>query len=182
MKASNRQPVAEAAETFRPPPPQSPSASELDEPVSWWPRASVAERVVQLAAMAVCWSLLVVAWHLEPAPEGLGTHQQLGLQPCGFYRMTGRPCPGCGLTTAFALMAHGRVVEGVVVQPFGAVLFVLTVAAAVTVPVTLLLGRSWNLILLRINAPVWLYALVFLALAAWIYKIVHGQVTGGFGP
>lgn len=181
MKVSNRQPAAEAAETLRPLPPQSSSASELDEPISWWPRASTVERVAQLVVLAVCWGLLIVAWRLEPSPEGLGTHEQLGLPPCGFYRMTGRPCPGCGLTTAFALMAHGRVLKGAIVQPFGAVMFVLTAAAAVAVSVTLLLGRSWNLILLRINAPVWLYALVFLALAAWIYKIIYGQVTGGFG-
>ena len=180
---SDSQPAAEVAETLRPPPPQSPAAAELDEPVSWWPRASTGERVAQVAAVVVCWAVLIVAaWGLEPSAEGLGTHEQLGLQPCGFYRMTGRPCPGCGLTTAFALMAHGQVVKGVIVQPFGAALFVLVAAVAVAVPVTVILGRSWNLILLRINAPVWLYALVFLALAAWIYKIIHGQVAGGFGP
>ena len=39
---------------------------------------------------------------LEPDPRGFGTHTQLGLAPCAFARITGRPCPTCGMTTAFA--------------------------------------------------------------------------------
>ncbi len=40
-------------------------------------------------------------------PLRMGTHRQLGLPPCNFLVQTGRPCPSCGLTTSFALLAHG---------------------------------------------------------------------------
>jgi hypothetical protein len=51
--------------------------------------------------------LLVVAGRLEPDPRGFGTHEQLGLTPCSFYRWTGRLCPTCGATTAWAHLLNG---------------------------------------------------------------------------
>ncbi|MBN2581484.1 MAG: DUF2752 domain-containing protein [Planctomycetes bacterium] len=174
--------AATPGDTLRPPHPAPAAASDRGERVSWWPQASLADRLVQVVLAGCCWAVLGLSLYVEPSPDGLGTHEQLGLAPCGFHKMTGQPCPGCGLTTAFAHMARGQVLEGVIVQPFGAVLFVLAAAGAVGLTITGILGRTWNLVLLRINAPVWLYALVFLALASWVYKIVYGQVTGGYGP
>lgn len=58
------------------------------------------------------WATLAMSARLHPDPRGFGTHQQLGLPPCMFTAMTGIPCPGCGLTTSFAHMAHA--------EPFGA--------------------------------------------------------------
>jgi hypothetical protein len=56
--------------------------------------------------------LFVVAARLDPyGPDGrpltIGTHRQLGLPECNFLRLTGRPCPSCGMTTSFALLVHG---------------------------------------------------------------------------
>ncbi len=53
-------------------------------------------------------TILGVATRLEPDPRGRGTHTQLGLPPCGFLAVTGRPCPTCGMTTAFAWFVRGR--------------------------------------------------------------------------
>ncbi|NBO19844.1 MAG: DUF2752 domain-containing protein, partial [Proteobacteria bacterium] len=41
-----------------------------------------------------------VRW-LTPDARGLGTHEQLGLPPCGFYLWYGLPCPSCGMTTSW---------------------------------------------------------------------------------
>jgi hypothetical protein len=149
---------------------------------SWWPRAALGDRLAQTGIAAGAWIVLILAFHLHPSPEGLGTHQQLGFEPCAFYQMTGRPCPGCGLTTAFAHMAHGQVVQAAIVQPFGAVLFVLTLAAALGTTVTAIRGRSWNLVLMRHVTPAWLFVLAGLGFGGWIFKIVYGQVTGGYRP
>jgi hypothetical protein len=158
-------------------PPSSPAPQ-----LSWWPRAGLADRFVQTLIAAGAWLVLVVAFHLQPSPDGLGTHQQLGLQPCAFYQMTGRPCPACGMTTAFAHLAHGQIWQGIIVQPFGALLFVLTLAAALATTATATAGRSWNLLLSRWLSPTWVYTAVVLGLAGWTFKVVYGQVTGGYSP
>ena len=73
--------------------------------------------------------LLVVAATLRADPSGSGTHQQLGLPACGWMAMFNRPCPACGMTTAFAHAASGNLVGAALAQPFGTALAV-TVAAA----------------------------------------------------
>jgi hypothetical protein len=171
-----------SADTLGPPSEATAGAAGRDEPSTWWPRASLPDRLVQAALAGVCWLVVALSIYLHPAPDGLGTHEQLGLAPCGFLHMTGQPCPGCGLTTAFAHMVRGQVPSALIVQPFGALLFLLILGGALGLTVTCFMGRTWNLVLLRINAPVWLYGLVFLALASWGYKIVYGRVTGGYAP
>jgi hypothetical protein len=71
------------------------------------------------AALAV---VLVLARWLEPDPRGYGTHQQLGLPPCHFASVTGRPCPSCGMTTAFAWAARGRFDRAWKANPTGSLL------------------------------------------------------------
>lgn len=70
---------------------------------------------VRFALVAVGAGLVVVfglAVRIDPYDAGgrplrMETHRQLGLPPCNFYRWTGQPCPACGMTTSFALLAHG---------------------------------------------------------------------------
>jgi len=75
-------------------------------------------------------AVLCIAAVLTPAAAGVGTHRQLGLAPCTMLAATGWPCPMCGMTTTFALLAHLRPVDALLNQPFGPVLFALTCVAA----------------------------------------------------
>ncbi|MFO0936756.1 MAG: DUF2752 domain-containing protein [Gemmataceae bacterium] len=57
--------------------------------------------------------LITSAW-LHPydedgQPRSMATHMQLGLPACNMVEMTGKPCPSCGMTTAFSLLAHGDI-------------------------------------------------------------------------
>jgi hypothetical protein len=86
----------------------------------WLPR--VLSALVALGAGVV----LVLAAVLAPSESGHGTHTQLGLGACTFLTWTDLPCPMCGATTTFALLAHFRVLEGLANQPFATLLFGIT--------------------------------------------------------
>jgi len=70
---------------------------------------SRAQRAVLAALGAGLLALLAVAGRLEPDARGFGTHERLGLPPCTFQRLTGRRCPSCGMTTAWAHLVRGRI-------------------------------------------------------------------------
>jgi hypothetical protein len=72
------------------------------------PKPSAIARVGLIALATVLIGLLAMAGRLAPDPRGYGTHEQLGLSPCAILRLTGRPCPTCGMTTAFAWFVRGE--------------------------------------------------------------------------
>lgn len=96
-----------------------------------WARASRIEQIFWGIILCGCLVVLALAgFKLSPDPTGVGTHQQLGLPPCGFIAMSGGyPCPSCGYTTTFTLAAHGRPLDAIANQPFGFVVFCLAVLA-----------------------------------------------------
>jgi hypothetical protein len=91
-------------------------------------RVRLVSRLASLVVAVGAGGVIGVASWLEPATQGHGTHQQLGLDGCTVLTLTGWPCPMCGMTTTFSLMADLRVVEALWTQPFGVVLFLLTLA------------------------------------------------------
>lgn len=134
------------------------------------PRASRAERVAALIVAAGALLVLAIALRLDPDPRGVGTHEQLGLPPCGLVAQWGIPCPSCGFTTTFCLAAHGRVLAAARNQPFGLLLFGLTIAA---VPLGLLgafRGVSWLLLMDRLRLGRIALIALGLWLASWLYK------------
>lgn len=134
-------------------------------PASWKQRAAA------LAVAAVGAGVLTLAASLPPAPQGLGTHQQLGLAPCGFIDRTGIPCPTCGMTTAFASFMHGRPLAALRSQPAGAILAASTVAAVLLAAWTAASGRIVKLPWEWLATPAglaWLGAVFF---GGWTWKI-----------
>ncbi len=53
-----------------------------------------------------------------------------GVDVCALHRFTGLPCPGCGLTRGFVLLAQGDVGPALGANPFTLVLFPLFVLLA----------------------------------------------------
>ncbi|MBX5480629.1 MAG: DUF2752 domain-containing protein [Myxococcaceae bacterium] len=56
-----------------------------------------------------------------------------GVDLCAVHRVTGLPCPGCGLTRAFISVAHGEWLVALGANPFVLVLVPLFVALALLV-------------------------------------------------
>jgi hypothetical protein len=83
-------------------------------------------RVLQQLGIAP--AILLVA-RILPLPE----HGKiLGLPSiCPFHMLTGKPCPGCGMTRSLVCMAHGQLHESFCYHPLGPVVFLLLVCATI---------------------------------------------------
>jgi hypothetical protein len=91
--------------------------NKLDE-ASTLPETGSNPRITRFVRMSllVVGGLLVgifaIAFWLNPydsdgKPRRMATHTQLGMPPCNFVLLTGKPCPACGMTTSFALLVRG---------------------------------------------------------------------------
>lgn len=115
--------------------------------------------------------VLAVAALLEPDGRGHGTHQQLGLPPCGFLLLTGSPCPGCGLTTAFAHGIRGHWSMAASANPLGLMLFLLV---CVSIPLGIAAAlRGWTVddVIWRFDLNRWALAVAACAIVVWVVRV-----------
>ncbi|WP_340537717.1 DUF2752 domain-containing protein [Nocardioides sp. GXZ039] len=71
------------------------------------------------------------------APDGVEDGPIL----CPFRRLTGLPCPGCGLTRSWVYLAHGRWEDAFAAHPFGIVAVLAVVALVAVVVLARVRGR-----------------------------------------
>ena len=140
------------------------------DPVADSPLSPLADRItsviVVLSAAAFVWVLAAI----HPDPRGHGTHEQLGMDECGWVVHYQRPCPTCGVTTAATQLVHLRPFKAVVTQPFGAILAGFGLWLAGVAGACLLRGRSFLDYLLRLpQGRIIVWGLVLL-LGSWLYK------------
>jgi hypothetical protein len=152
-----------------------PSDSAVEVPARRGPEhwALLAAALLGVAALVVLGTLL------RPDPRGYGTHEQLGLQPCRMLQWTGVPCPGCGVTTAASLFAHGEVRAALHAQPFGVLCAALIPPFAALALVAHARGRDLGREVRRLGLRAWLWGLALAALVGWAWKIalVRGWVA-----
>ena len=89
--------------------------------------------------------VFAIAIQLDPYQGGepwrMGTHTQLGLPPCTFKTLTGLPCPSCGMTTSFALLVRGDVINSARANFVGTLLAVVCLLAIPWGVTSLVRGR-----------------------------------------
>lgn len=130
-------------------------------------------------------AVFVVAYRLDPydadgRPLKMGAHEQLGMKPCNFYRLFGRPCPTCGMTTSFALLMKGDLIASLRANPAGTGFALWTLVLIPWGAISAIRGRwlfgraiEWWLL--------WgIIATVVLALLRWAV-VVGGPWLFGFG-
>ncbi|MDH4282303.1 MAG: DUF2752 domain-containing protein [Myxococcales bacterium] len=129
------------------------------------------QRLLWWGVAGGCLIALAGAAALEPDVRGYGTHTQLGLPPCGFLLLTGSPCPGCGLTTAFAHAIRGQWLLAAGANPLGLVLFVV-VCCCVPMSVTAAL-RGWSVdaVIQRFALSRWALAVAGCAVVVWVVRL-----------
>ena len=133
-------------------------------------KVSIGERIGAGLVAALCLTILILAAGMNPDPSGSGTHTQVGLPPCGWAIAFGRPCPTCGMTTAFAHAAHLHPIRAFVTQPMG---LVFAVGPAVGFWVALhvaITGSQLGRVCARMITPRRAWLLVSLLALAWAYK------------
>lgn len=143
----------------------------------WSSRAALLSRTIWAVLFGIPTAVVVTAAMLTPSPVGHGTHTQLGLPPCGFLVFSGYPCPGCGLTTAFAHMVRLQVVGAWHANPFGIALFLCTVAFIPLAAVGFV--RGWPVVatLDRIHAEKFAIGLSLLSLLAWVSRVAMQMMS-----
>jgi hypothetical protein len=142
----------------------------LDPPTRWY--------LLLLAAGLM--GLLGVARWLEPDPRGYGTHMQLGLGPCSFSVLTGRPCPSCGMTTAFAWFARGDPLRAWRANPAGCLIVGLIPGVAAWLILCSWRGRPVGTASLGRALMGLLVGVVFASLMFWLLRILGASTYLGF--
>ncbi len=116
---------------------------------------------------------LGMARKLEPDPRGFGTHEQLGLRSCTFLTVTGRFCPTCGMTTAYAWLVRGRVDRSWKSNPAGCLLALLTVPIAAWLAAMAVANQPIGFSSLSRPLASLLVAAVVLSLASWLIRLIE---------
>ena len=117
---------------------------------------------------------LVVAYYLQPDPTGLGTHQQLGFEPCVLPTRWGIRCPACGMTTAWAHCVRGQWSSALAANVGGSLACLATASFALCCYAAAFAG--WRLLRVSIVKLITVTLLVVCAvtLIDWIVRIFAG--------
>ena len=137
-----------------------------------WVRLRPPERALAAGLALLFLALLVAARLIQPDPRGLGTHEQLGLRPCYIAKYLHLPCPLCGATTAFSLMAHGAAWPAFRCQPTGALAAMACAAAFGLSAVFALSGRFPQALFSAFATRTVAVLAAAAVLMAWVYKIL----------
>jgi hypothetical protein len=146
--------------------------------LSTWVRGS-------LLGMALGWVVVFgIAWTLNPYDANgqalrLETHRQLGLPPCTFYTFTGGlPCPSCGMTTSFALLAHGDVWNSLRANAVGTLLALFGVVLVPWGLCSALHGRTYFIVSMEAALLKIVLGFVVLMLARWAVVVALYYAAG----
>jgi len=136
-------------------------------------------RIALVLVLAGLVAVGVIAVWLDPyyadgEPRMLGSHEQLHLPECSFKRLTGKPCPSCGMTTSFAMLAHGDVRNSLRANAVGTLLAVFCVALVPWGVLSLVRGRLLGVRSIE-RALTWVVAVFLtLLLVRWAIVLARG--------
>ena len=145
-----------------------------------WPKTSPESlrpklRLLLVAVGGVLLALLATAAVIEPDARGYGTHERLGLPPCTFRAVTGKRCPSCGMTTSWAYLVRGQLLESMKANCGGTLLGLFVIVMASWALVSGIRGRwLWRPLSER-AALIAALTLIFVSLIDWSVRLFIGS-------
>jgi Protein of unknown function (DUF2752) len=134
-------------------------------------KATTGERIAAAAIAAFSLFVLTTAAWLTPNPGGHATHTQLGMPQCTWVIAFDKPCPTCGMTTAFSHAGEGSWITATLTQPMGALLaFFTTMIFWASTHQAVTASRIGSVVQTALR-PKLVIAMLVLTAGAWIYKI-----------
>ena len=131
---------------------------------------SIAGQVVYFG----CWLMVTgIGLFLRPSVDGHGTHQQLGLPPCPCVLIFNRPCPGCGLTTSWTALLHGRFRDAIKAHWFGPLLYAMFTVTAIAALVGFLRRRRFTINHKPIQNFLLVFTIVFVSFGVVRFAVVN---------
>lgn len=134
------------------------------------PTRPAVDRACALLTLIGVASLVVLLARVAPDQRGYATHEALGMAPCGWPRLYGKPCPTCGVTTAACWLVHGNPLQALVTQPFGALGMATALWLGGFALWCLARGRSFLQPLVLLPVARVLLGIVLVFLLGWLWK------------
>ena len=130
--------------------------------------------------ISLVWGLArwIKPYEADGMPKAMASHTQLGLPPCTFLAVTGIPCPSCGLTTSFSLMAHFDPVPAFRANPAGPILLMLSGILWIWSLVCIAHRRFYWSRKWEFRLVLWLGAVFLLLLLRWLAMVVVPRIFG----
>lgn len=116
-------------------------------------------------------ALLLIACFLSPSPSGYGTHQQLGLPPCTTMLLWEIPCPTCGMTTSWAWVVRGNLVQAGRANLGGTMLALIAIGFLPAACYFFITGRATSGHWFSLTLAVGLVSSCCIALIQWFFRI-----------
>lgn len=135
-----------------------------------FPLSKLTRALTLLAGLGTL-AFLITARVLEPASQGWGTHQQLGLPPCTSIVLFDMRCPACGMTTSWALTTRGMWGEAIQVNAGGFMLALIAIAYLPASCYFFIKGRSSRGGWFSLSLAIILMVALAVATIQWGYRI-----------
>ena len=134
-----------------------------------WEKASGRSRIIVGLIATLLWAIIITSWYVSPSADGFGSHTQLGIPKCSWVVEYNRPCPTCGMTTAYSLTARGRLITAFITQPAGCIFALVHFALTALLTYIAIAGKYPFYLVVMVNYHAYriLFTAIIVILAGW---------------